>query len=185
MLRAISFIVAGLQVAIPGMSDEVAGRYARELQGLAAEHSFDPITVVAMAKFESGWNPMAKNVVGREEYVGLLQIRLRNYEECRADRFAPECDKRRQALEDWRTNLQTAASYITINRKMCREKVGGALFWQWLFSFQGFNKPAANIWCGMQRNKRGQWRQLKRPKLVAKVMRERLKIIKEVETKRK
>lgn len=185
MLRTLGYIVAALQCAIPNMSDAVARPYARVISRLAVEHRFDPVTMISMGEFESRWRPHAKNVVGREEYVGILQIRLRNYPECQKSRFTPECDKRRQLLEDWRTNLQTGARYITINRDMCREKVGGALFWQWLFSFQGFNKPKLDIWCGMQRNKRGQWRQLKRPKLVSQVMRERLRIIKELDAKRK
>lgn len=175
MLRAIATIAAGLQLAQP-MTDTSAMRIAEHLSALAVEHSIDPLTLVAMGWHESRWLPASKLVRGDEEYVGVFQIRLRNFDDCQGSLLTGPCDTVRRSLEDWRYNATTAARYITINRGYCHDTIGSARLPEWLASFGGFNRIArpgrvtpGDRACGREATRRG-WRTLPLAKAVVSVI---------------
>jgi hypothetical protein len=178
--RRVTFVQTAIKISAPNLTKSTSLRYAKHIRMLAIEHSFDPLTMIAMVQYESHWQPGLKYVRGNEEYVGLLQIRLRNRKACQADRFTVECDAIRRSLVEPLYNLTLGARYITTNRGFCREKVGSALFAYWLASFQGFNSPAKKEYCG-HKLVRGRWRPVKRAKLTQRVMTRRLELIKATE----
>jgi hypothetical protein len=150
MLRSIAVIVSGIMLSRPGMPQAEAERYARILQEEAKEHGFDPLTVVAMVHFESGWRPEAVSKDG-EDY-GLGQVRARFVGACRNDADplnAPseECQKVKDSLLDAETNLREIARIITDARKLCTDKTGAAPLHRWLASYQGLNFPSQKKWC--------------------------------------
>lgn len=134
----------------PGMPDDEARHYAEILQDVASEHDFDPLTAVAIAHFESGWNPGVISDNG-EDY-GLGQIRARYIGACRKDadpKDNPGIDCRvvKAYLLNPEVNLRTMGLLITRNRQFCKKKTGSAWFPQWLASYQGLNYPKQNKWC--------------------------------------
>lgn len=150
MLRPIALIVSAILMSRPGMPLDEAQRYARVLQEEAKEHGFDPLTGVAIIHFESGWYPQAVSSNG-EDY-GLGQIRARYIGACRDDEDplenpSEECLAVKRSLLEAETNIRKMADLITNNRKLCRDKIGSALFHQWLASYQGLNFPKQNRWC--------------------------------------
>jgi hypothetical protein len=150
MLRSIAVIVSGILLSRPGMPEEEAKRYAQVLQAEAKQHGFDPLTVVAMVHFESGWQPTA--VSGDGEDYGLGQVRARFIGACRNDDDplnAPsdECKKVKESLLDAETNLKAVAQIITDARKLCVDKTGAAPLHRWLASYQGLNFPSQKKWC--------------------------------------
>src|SRR4051812_46846221 len=78
---------------------------AHLLADLANAYQVDPALVVRYVKSESNWNPNAENIHRTGYYVGLGQIRLSNYAECRDGFTGTPCLERRASLFDWRTNL--------------------------------------------------------------------------------
>ena len=150
MFRPITVIVAALQLARPGISQDESHRYAAALQNEAKEHGFDPLTGVALIQRESRWLPGVVSADG-EDY-GLAQIRARYIGACRSDPdpvHAPSeaCKAVKQSLLDGAYNIRVMATLITRNRELCKAKTGTASFDQWLASYEGRNYPGQDRWC--------------------------------------
>jgi len=182
MIRAIPIIVAAIQLSQPHMPKQQARRYAVVVRAEAKARSFDPLTLVAMVHHESHWHPSLVNSIG---CVGLGQICLSNYSYCRADMQSAKCQAKKVQLQGGVYNLRIAADHITRNRKMCRKRTGKPALWRyWLPSYQGFNKPSRDVWCGQQRRK-GKWVNLPIPRLTTRVMTHRRMLIRKLTRRRR
>jgi len=141
------------------------------LQHEAKAHGFDPLTGVAIIHFESYWLPTVVSKDG-EDY-GLAQIRARYVRGCRDDEdpvSAPSeaCVAAKARLLDGESNIRRMAALITANRELCEAKHGRVLFHEWLASYQGRNRPAADKWCVPGE---GTWRVVNyRKELIAKLL---------------
>lgn len=164
-----------LREAAPHLSPKSVDVYARIVREEARSRSFDPYTLIAMVRFESGWS---SGVVGRNSvgtYVGFGQIRLENWRECRGEEgpSSEACARRRRLLRDPVFNLRRTARFITEHRTFCRKKTGEpALFARWLSSYQGFNNSSKRrgVWCNMRQDRRGRWRDVRAPTFTRKVI---------------
>lgn len=104
---------------------------AELLEQLAEQYQVDPALVVRYVKSESDWNPNAENVHHTGYYIGLGQIRLANYAECRDGFTSTACLERRATLFDWRANLTETVHDFALARAYCKEvaHVSGARYW--------------------------------------------------------
>ena len=135
MLRSIAFIVLGIQLSNPALSEETATAHARVIQEEAIEHDYDPITQVSIITHESGWNPRADNGFA----FGLCQIEYVNLSNCRDDRKTMACKVQIERMKIPAVNLRTCAGLITTTREFCRKykRSRHAWFAEWLSQFQG------------------------------------------------
>lgn len=150
MLRALSVIIAAIQLRHPEVSTTDADRYARLLREQAEIHDFDPITGVAIISHESRFVPEARSKNGED--FGLAQIRARYIGACKGTkdpvrRPTPACREVQRQLLTPEENIKQMALLITRNRKFCKQKVGSAALPRWLASYQGRNNPRKRVWC--------------------------------------
>ncbi len=150
MLRPLAVIMAAIYLSRPEMPLEEAERYASVLREEARQHSFDPLSVVAIVHFESGWLPHVVSANGED--FGLGQVRARFIGACRQDadplhKPSEACREQKQVLLQGEANVRWIATMIQRNRDLCRKKTGTAWFPQWLASYQGLNFPAQKRWC--------------------------------------
>jgi hypothetical protein len=150
VLRPIAVIVAALRLSRPDMPVEDATRHATVLQQVAKEHGFDPLTGVAIIHLESGWD--ASRVSENGEDYGLAQIRARYVGACRNDpdpvkRPSKECRAVQHELLNAAANIRKLGELVTLNRDLCRRKVGSVALERWLASYQGRNFPEKRRWC--------------------------------------
>jgi hypothetical protein len=139
MLRALVAIVAALKLSNPSLPDGVAHGYAKTIQADAKKRYYDPYTSVAIVWHESRVNSRIVKTHGDESYVGLGQIRLKNFAACRTDINAAECQAIRARLLVGTENLTLVGMFIEANRQLCRRKTGRAPFAGWLAGYQGFS----------------------------------------------
>ena len=171
VFRSLALIVLAIQLSRPAIPKPEAERYAKVLQHEAKAHGFDPLTGVAIIHFESYWLPTVVSKDG-EDY-GLAQIRARYVRGCRDDEdpvSAPSeaCVAAKARLLDGESNIRRMAALITANRELCEAKHGRVLFHEWLASYQGRNRPAADKWCVPGE---GTWRVVNyRKELIAKLL---------------
>lgn len=186
MLRSILFIKTAIAISHPSLSDSLRTSYATTLQAEAKKRSFDPVTVVAMVENESRWN---SRLVGglNGQCIGLGQHCLHVYGYCtRTNYRGARCQEKKAWLLNGTNNLMATSRAITDWRKTCRQITGKpALFYRWLHGYQGFGKydKERRRWtvvCGMRPTRKG-WVDVKRPRLVRKVMRRRIELIKATE----
>lgn len=155
-MRSAVVIALAINAANPSLPKPTVEAYARTIQKVCVKHACDPLTIVAMVEYESRFRASAVGVVGSEEYVGLGQIRLRNYPECRGALGTAECQARKAALLDGNANLRVIGSMITASRKYCRRATGReALFARWLAVYQGIDWQRKTT-CNQKRIK-GRW----------------------------
>lgn len=123
---AIVLLLASLAPNVPAPAE-----VAQVLEQLTNEYDIDPALVVRYVRHESGWDPGAEHINSTDVYVGLGQIRLRNYAECAADMKSTACLERRAALFEWRTNLTETVHDFALARAYCHEvaHVNGARYW--------------------------------------------------------
>jgi hypothetical protein len=163
------------------MSDGIRTSYAKVLQAEAKKRKFDPITVVSIVENESHWN---SRLVGglNNQCIGLGQHCLHVYSYCTGTNYRGErCQAKKAWLLNGTNNLYATSAAITKWRKYCRKLTGrSALFYRWLYGYQGHAYRNKNKQCGMMKTKRG-WVDIKRPALVKRVMRRRLEIIRATE----
>jgi len=150
MLRPLAVIMAAMYLSRPGMPYPEAERLAKVVRSEAKAGSFDPLSVVAIAHFESGLYPVIISADG-EDY-GLGQIRARYIGACKQDADplnAPSvaCLRVKASLLDGEENVRWVAKLITRNREFCKKKTGTAWFSQWLASYQGLNFASSKRWC--------------------------------------
>ena len=139
-----------MRLSRPDMPTEDATRQAKVLQTVAREHGFDPLTGVAIIHLESGWDPARVSENG-EDY-GLAQIRARYIGACRGDADpvrspSKECRAVKEELLNGEANIRKMGELITLNRELCRRKVGSVALERWLASYQGRNYPERRRWC--------------------------------------
>lgn len=130
MIRAVAELVVALSIAAPNFSPRTDA--AAELVELGRRHRLDPLTIVAVVKRESGWNPRA---IGRLGEVGLGQVHANVMQPCRSS--GEVCDHYRSSLLDWRFNLRTTARLMEGWRTYCRRTVGSGLARFWLAGYGG------------------------------------------------
>ena len=188
MLRSVLFIKTAIEICQPTMSESLSTTYATKLQAEAQARNYDPITPVAIIDNESKWN---SRLVGglNNQCIGLGQHCLHVYDYCTGTAYrGARCQAKKQWLLNGHNNLMATSKAITDWRKTCRSITGKpALFYRWLHGYQGFGKydKKRKKWivvCGMRPTKKG-WVDVKRPKLVNKVMRRRIELIKLTERK--
>lgn len=123
---AIALLLASLAPSIPARAE-----VAQALEQLTDEYQVGPELVIRYVRHESGWDPSAEHINSTDVYVGLGQVRLRNYAECAVDMRSTPCLERRAALFDWRTNLTETVHDFALARTYCKEvaHVNGARYW--------------------------------------------------------
>ena len=157
MLRSIAFIVPGIRLSNPALSEETATAHARVIREEAVEHKYDPITQVSIVSHESAWNPRADN--GND--FGLCQINVVNLSNCRnGGRQTMACKVQIERMKIPAVNLRTCAGLITITREFCRmyKRSRHAWFAEWLSQFQGLGRGAkkgTNAFCLWRRHPSG------------------------------
>ena len=172
MIRPLTVIVSAILLTQPTMAPSTARGYAEVIRQESRDHHVDPLTVVALVHYESQWRVAARN----GDCFGLGQICLTNYRYCREDMSGAQCQSRRLALLDGRTNLRAVFTFITINREFCRKKTGRAKLHHWLASFGGLNNPSRGIWCGQHRV-RGRWQDVPMHRITRRVMDRRRELV--------
>jgi len=161
-----------IHAANPHLGKALARRYAREAQAVCRKHQCDPFTIVAMVEYESRWDARAVHRSGSEEYVGLGQIRLRNYAACRKGLAQAACVAKRKQLLTASYNLRAIGAHITAARKYCARATGRrALFARWLAVYQGVDAQRGST-CNQRKTKRG-WKDLPLHPLTARVIQRR------------
>lgn len=152
--------------------------YARVLIEVAAKHSFDSFTGIALIWHESGWRTGAIGDAG--EAIGLGQIHYRAL----CVRGPPSsCEAKRRQLFDPAYNIRAMGSIIAYKRRWCRQQTGrAALFARWLHAY-GY-KQRKNLKCNMRRVKTG-WRDKKVPTEIRRIIQYRRKLIRKLEAKRR
>lgn len=163
------------------------GEVAAVLKKVAESSDVDPFTIIAQVKLESDWDPYAINVHRTGTYVGLGQHRLSNYDDCRGSsrvhplrgssspeavgEDSPLCLGVRNALLDYRFNLEETARAFNIWRALCKDKVGTGLAVYWLQGYGGFDAQRGTV-CGHKKGRR-----LKVPERVLRVMAVRKELV--------
>jgi hypothetical protein len=151
--------------------------YAKVLIEVAAKHSFDSFTGIALIWHESGWKPSAIGDGG--EAIGLGQIHYRNL--CATQ--PEQCEAKRVQLLNPAYNIRAMGHIIAYKRRWCRQQTGrAALFARWLHAY-GY-KQRKNLKCNMRRTKTG-WRDKKVPTEVRRIIQYRRKLIRKLESKRR
>lgn len=136
MIRSVATIAAALRLVAPSFPHADAA--AVQLQGLGKLHRFDPLTMVEYVDGESGWDPEAVHVAGDEEYVGLGQVRLKNFWVCK-DGNVELCLVVRGRMLDWRQNLSKTAEIFAGARHFCAVTVGKSDARYWLQLVKGWD----------------------------------------------
>lgn len=163
MIRPLAAILAALNAAAPHFpAKEAAAPYVQEF---ADDGDFDPFTLIEYVRSESGWDQEAVGgVPGDEQYFGLGQLRLRNYDACRDGVSLDACLVVSALLLDWRFNLgQTAQAFIWA-RGYCKEQVGSGALVGWLQVVKGYDKKRGTT-CG-RRRVGGRWVKARVPQKV-------------------
>jgi hypothetical protein len=175
------------RVACPHLSQAQASAWSKVLQREAERRSFCPYTVVSIVRHETGGTCNERLVYDkrpREYSVGLGQVNVVHHRDCRAGGIeSPGCQAYIGMLMNGAANLRVVAGLITANRKFCRSKTGKpALFARWLSSYQGYNNSRGRrgVWCNMQQDRRGRWRDAKVPWATQRVMRYRRELLRRV-----
>lgn len=184
LARPLSRVEAAIRYVNPRVARVNVRSWARVIRAEAIARRFDPYTLIAIVRFESGFNPgVVNNNPPREYSVGLSQINaLALYRTCREPPIlsAPSCQSSIAALTDGAHNLRTAARLITGFRDHCRRRTGKpALFARWLSAFQGYDSRPG-VTCNMRRDRRGRWRDLPAPTLTRRVMRYRRELVRAI-----
>lgn len=183
MIRSVLFIKTAILLAQPSMSPDLATTYAEVLRVEARDRHFDPVTAVAIVENESRWRAGAVGGLNGACY-GLAQFCAHIKPVCRREGLkSASCKAEMAPYLNGIYSLRALARSITAWRRFCRRVTGKpALFYRWLHGFQGYGTKS--VTCGMRKTKRG-WIDVRRPKLVRKVMRRRLEIIRATERKRR
>lgn len=163
MIRSVAVILAALNAAAPSFPHREAA--AVYVQRLADDGDFDPLTLVAYVESESRWDVDAVGRQRGELYLGLGQLRLRNYEACRDDLEATPCLVVVTALLNWRFNLDQTAQAFIWARGRCKELVGSGAFVGWMQVVKGYDKTRGTT-CG-RRRVGGRWVKAPVPEKVA------------------
>lgn len=182
LVRPKPTVARAIQLAAPRLSKPLRLAYAKTIAAEAARRHFDPLTLVAIVHFESGFNAQAMNVnPPREVSVGLAQINVLGFSRsCQAQIDSPACQSKIAALTDGTHNLKTAAAMIEAMRGHCRRRTGRpALFARWLSAIQGYDSRPGVI-CNQRRDRRGRWRDLATPSKTRLVMRYRRMLIRQL-----
>jgi hypothetical protein len=171
---SLSRVERAWKMACPHLNTKKAQLWAGIVQKEARQRQFCPYTLVSIVKHETGSSCNERLVADRpglEYSVGLGQINVIHHRDCRDGKLkSAGCQAYISMLMDGASNLKVAASIITRNRQFCREKTGHpALFARWLSSYQGYNRRQG-VWCNMQRDKKGRWRDVATPSFTKKVM---------------
>lgn len=115
-----ALVAAAILLCQPTLPRDQAEGYAGTIERAAARNRVPPVLIVAIAANESTWH---RSTVSRNgEYVGLGQVRLRNYGACRDDLEAPACLAVKAMLLDGHANLTVMAKTLRLNIDYCRRK---------------------------------------------------------------
>lgn len=132
-------LLVAVTLLAPTLSGPTRRHYAETAQQAAARHQVDPLLLLAIVGHESRFRATLRYVVGDELYVGLGQVRARNYPECRADLTSATCVARIAALQDGATNLHVAAQIAASSRAYCRRHLKRRPSTaEWLSLYQGY-----------------------------------------------
>lgn len=188
--RSVSDVAYAIGKTRPKLALEQRRQWAKLLIKQATKHNFDPLSGWAIIAHESHWNPRAVSADGKD--IGLAQIRYTMSRACRDDRDSDACERSKQALFSPAVNMARMAGAITAWRKLCKKKIGkGPLMSQWLQGYGGYSRPPKRL-CGHKRvrvKRKGRWRWVWRPTKVpapvARILRMRKRMIKQLKQRRK
>lgn len=160
--RPVSQIVCAIRAVNPSVSVETATSWAGVIRPDAVERHFCPMTMVAIGWRESGLRATVVNDNRHGYFVGLTQVNAvhpRTACSSKALLQTEACQARIRLLMDPLYNLHRTAAAITTHRDMCRRITGNRPgFGDWLFSWQGYNRPG--VVCNQRRGRDGRWHRL-------------------------
>jgi len=178
MWRTVAVVAWAIGLSNPSLSSGARAKYAKVVRTIAGQRKIDPFTIVSMVHNESRWR---SGVVSRDgEDLGLGQIRARYIGACRKDRDpvrnpSRACRAVKARLLTPIYNLRLVGAAITAWRKLCKKKVGRALFQDWLHGYGGMGRPPG-ILCGHRRTPKG-WRPLRVHPILRRIMDRRRMLI--------
>lgn len=138
-MTAQAYIALAIQLMAPQLSRDVAKQYAAVIHQQSRARRLDPYLMVAVIAHESRLRAPLRYTAAGELYVGLGQIRARNYPECRESLDSESCKRRIASLQDGSTNLHQAAIVLDQSRVFCRKHLGRKpKIAEWLSVYQGY-----------------------------------------------
>jgi hypothetical protein len=179
---ALARLVLAIRIMAPSLSAPVVTSYAEAVEHASRRHQIDPYLLIAVAAHESRFRARLLFTSGGELYVGLGQIRARNYSACRAGLPTAACQAQIANLQDGSANLYEAARVLQASRTFCRKHLRRRpREAEWLSLYQGYGgRPeVGGGFC--LRTKRGG--RAKLPHLTRRVLRMRDCLAREVRRK--
>lgn len=135
----ITRISIAIHIMAPSLPSAVVRQYAQVIEQQSRSRHLDPLLMVAVAAHESRFRATLRYTAAGELYVGLGQVRARNYPECRESMESDACKQRIASLQDGSTNLVHAAIVLDGSRRFCRRHLGRpARTSEWLSVYQGY-----------------------------------------------
>jgi hypothetical protein len=138
-MLSLARIALAIQIMAPQLSTPVVQHYARAVEHEARTRKLDPLLIVAISAHESRFRAGLKYTAEGELYVGLGQVRARNYRECQESIESEACKQRIASLQDGGTNLVHAAITLSNSRRFCAKKLRRApTVAEYLSLYQGY-----------------------------------------------
>ena len=132
-------IALAVQLMAPTLPKAAVEHYANTIAYQARVRRLDPLLLVAVAAHESRFRASLKATADGELYVGLGQVRARNYRECQESIDSEACKQRIASLQDGGTNLVHAAIALSDARRFCARKLHRASsVAEYLSLYQGY-----------------------------------------------
>ena len=169
MLRGAALIAAAIAAVNPSLPEATRLSYAHGVELAARRAQVDPLLIVAIIHGESRWQP---GLVGGLDgaCVGLGQVCLHIYPECRDGFETPACAAKREQLRDPFVNLAMIGVHLSKWRTWCFKKTHHRPHAKnLLFAYGGWNSPSRNLWCGMTQ-RHGKWVEAPTPKTVRRTL---------------
>lgn len=136
---ALGYLALAIRLMAPHLSNDVVHQYARVIDQTSRARRLDPYLVVAVVAHESRFRAPLKYTAAGELYVGLGQIRARNYPECQESLESEACKRRISSLQDGSTNIHQAAVVLDRSRAFCRQHLRrNSKVAEWLSVYQGY-----------------------------------------------
>lgn len=132
-------IALAIQIMAPQLSTPIVKHYAGVMEHQARTRKLDPLLLVAIVAHESHFRSGLTYTATGELYVGLGQVRARNYRECQESIESEACKRRIVSLQDGGTNLVHAAIVLSNSRRFCTKKLRRApTVAEYLSLYQGY-----------------------------------------------
>ncbi len=159
-------IAIALALLHPQMHVGVRAAYVAIIERESKYTGIDGVLMVALVEHESRW--IADRVGGLDnQCVGLAQVCLQIYPECRKNFDAPACQERKVTLLDGPANLHIAAQHLVGWRRYCKKLTGHAEMRHILSGYGGAD--GNGVHCG-QKRVHGRWRNAKMASVASEIL---------------